>query len=155
MIKHILSVLLLCAILLLICGCSAYLPESETVSSGELLTPEYMAEISQKLAEGQNTTLEIPSEDYTSKIEDSSILEGDDSQTEDDSVTQVISTFQQTDCTATSNEIIVSVVYWTESGSVWHNKKDCSALARSKSIMNGSIHDAVEAGKERVCKRCG
>ena len=155
MIKHILSVLLLCAILFLVCGCSEYLPESEAVSSGEPLTPEYMAEISQKLAEEQTTTLEASSEDSALEIEDSSTLEVDDSQTEGNSVAQAISTSQQTDSDTTSDEIIVSVVYWTESGSVWHNKKDCSALARSKIIMSGSTHDAVEAGKERVCKRCG
>ena len=71
MIKHILSVLLLCTILFLLCGCSEYLPESETVNSGELLTPEYMAEISQKLAEEQNTTLEVSVATSNFGVEDS------------------------------------------------------------------------------------
>ncbi len=155
MTKYILSALLLCAILFLACGCSEYLPEHETISSGEILTPEYMTEISQKLVEEKHTSSEVSSEDSTLKTEDSSGLEVDDIQTEDNSVTQAIVTSQQIESSATFNETTVAVVYWTEGGSVWHNTKDCSALARSKNIMSGSVHDAVEAGKERVCKKCG
>lgn len=46
-------------------------------------------------------------------------------------------------------------VYWVKSGKVWHTTKDCPSLSRSKSILSGSVDDAMAAGKERVCKRCG
>ena len=156
MTKYVLSVLLLCVVLVFACGCSEYLPEHETISSGEVLTPEYMAEISQKLTEETHPSLEISGEDSTLRTEDSSVLDVDeDIQTEDNGVTQVIATSQQVESSVTPNETTVDVVYWTEGGSVWHNTKDCSALARSKNIISGSVHDAVEAGKERVCKKCG
>lgn len=48
-----------------------------------------------------------------------------------------------------------SVVYWTEGGSVWHVSKECSSLKNSKNIISGSVEEAQNAGKERVCSRCG
>ena len=48
-----------------------------------------------------------------------------------------------------------NTVWWTQGGSVWHVTSDCSALAKSKSLQNGSEADAAAAGKSRVCKRCG
>ena len=46
-------------------------------------------------------------------------------------------------------------VFWTVSGSVWHVTAECSALAKSKSVLSGSEGQAKQAGKTRVCKRCG
>ena len=155
MTKYIFSALLFCVMVFFTFGCSEYLPEQETISSGEILTPEYMAEISQKLVEEKNTSSEVSNDDSTLKTEDSSVLELDDIQTEYNSVTQAIVTSQQIEGGETPDETTIDVVYWTEGGSVWHNTKDCSALARSKNIISGSVHDAVRAGKERVCKKCG
>jgi hypothetical protein len=48
------------------------------------------------------------------------------------------------------------VVYWLESGSVWHVKKDCWRLAKTtQEIFSGTIDEAKEAGVERVCSSCG
>ena len=46
-------------------------------------------------------------------------------------------------------------VYWVEGGEVWHTTSSCPSLSRSKNILSGSLDDAIAAGKERVCKRCG
>lgn len=46
-------------------------------------------------------------------------------------------------------------VYWVKGGEVWHIKKTCQSLSRSKNILSGSVDDAVAAGKTRVCKKCG
>ena len=46
-------------------------------------------------------------------------------------------------------------VYWVKNGEVWHIKESCSSLSRSKNIQSGTVSDAIAAGKERVCKRCG
>ena len=46
-------------------------------------------------------------------------------------------------------------VFWTVSGSVWHVTAECSALAKSKSVLSGTEEQAKQAGKSRVCKRCG
>ena len=45
-------------------------------------------------------------------------------------------------------------VYWTKYGTVFHSHEDCSSLNRSEELIAGSIHEAKEAGRERLCKRC-
>ena len=52
-------------------------------------------------------------------------------------------------------EATEETVYWTASGSVWHVTRECSALAKSKSVQAGAEADAIAAGKTRACKRCG
>ena len=46
-------------------------------------------------------------------------------------------------------------VYWVAGGSVWHLHSECPSLLRSREILQGTVQDAIESGKERVCKRCG
>lgn len=43
-------------------------------------------------------------------------------------------------------------VYWTPNGSVYHIRRGCSTLSRSKIVYSGTI---AESGKSRVCKVCG
>lgn len=44
------------------------------------------------------------------------------------------------------------IVYWIDTGEVWHVRISCSTLSRSKNIHSGTIE---ESGKSRVCKVCG
>ena len=48
------------------------------------------------------------------------------------------------------------VVFWLENSKVWHISKSCSSLSKSdpNKIIEGSVSDAISAGKERVCKIC-
>lgn len=48
------------------------------------------------------------------------------------------------------------IVFWLESGSVWHSSRHCSSLARSDptKICSGYVEDARASGKERACKKC-
>ncbi len=48
------------------------------------------------------------------------------------------------------------LVYWTKSGSVWHESSSCSSLVNTAkdSLICGSEEDALFAGKERACKKC-
>lgn len=45
-------------------------------------------------------------------------------------------------------------VYWTPSGKSYHTTQGCSSLARSKTILSGSLDDALAAGKSDPCDRC-
>ena len=45
-------------------------------------------------------------------------------------------------------------VYWTAGGSAWHIYEDCGYLKRSKEIFSGSVNEAREQGKEKVCSSC-
>ena len=44
-----------------------------------------------------------------------------------------------------------SIVYWTPNGKSYHTTKDCSALSRSKTILEGTLK---ESGKHDPCDRC-
>lgn len=45
-------------------------------------------------------------------------------------------------------------VYWTKYGTVFHTHEDCSSLNRTEVLTNGSVLEAQQAGKARLCKRC-
>lgn len=44
-------------------------------------------------------------------------------------------------------------VYWTENGTTYHLDKDCSALANSSKIYEGTVEEAFKAGKVAECKK--
>lgn len=48
-----------------------------------------------------------------------------------------------------------TVVFWVEGGTVWHESRACSSVAKSDSVSSGSREDALAAGKERACLICG
>ena len=45
-------------------------------------------------------------------------------------------------------------VYWTPGGEKYHSTQDCPSLARSNTILSGSIREAQAAGKSEPCKNC-
>jgi hypothetical protein len=47
-----------------------------------------------------------------------------------------------------------ATVYWTEGGSVWHTDDRCGHLKRAKEILTGTVKEAIEAGKDKVCSSC-
>lgn len=57
--------------------------------------------------------------------------------------------------TIDSAESQAYTVYWVKNGEVWHTTRTCSTLSRSKTILSGTVEEAMLAGKDRVCKRCG
>ena len=99
-------------------------------SAGIPVTPEMLESVSLSLAQAASAT-EITEEDVvnvTVEWSDESL------KTEHDSLTDV--------------------VYWTESGSVYHVTDQCSSLKHSEKILHGSVEEALAAKKERLCKTC-
>lgn len=47
-----------------------------------------------------------------------------------------------------------AIVYWTPGGEKYHSTQDCPSLARSSTILSGSLSDAQAAGKSEPCKNC-
>ena len=45
-------------------------------------------------------------------------------------------------------------VYWTKGGSVYHLTEDCQHLNRSDELIVGTVDQALEANKTRLCKTC-
>lgn len=54
-----------------------------------------------------------------------------------------------------SPDAVLVTVYWTPGGGKYHVTKDCPTLKNSQTIREGSIQDALDAGKTAVCKTCG
>ena len=45
-------------------------------------------------------------------------------------------------------------VYWTRFGKVYHLDPDCQAIRNSQVIFSGSVEEAYEANRNRVCSFC-
>ena len=48
-----------------------------------------------------------------------------------------------------------TVVFWTESGKVWHVSSECPSLKKSINIKSGDLTAAETAGKKKSCSVCG
>jgi competence protein ComEC len=46
------------------------------------------------------------------------------------------------------------IVYWTPNGKSYHYSKNCSTLSRSKTILSGTLQQALDAGKTDPCNVC-
>ena len=47
-----------------------------------------------------------------------------------------------------------STVYWTPNGKSYHTTSECSTLSRSKTILSGTLDEAMAAGKTDPCNVC-
>lgn len=47
-----------------------------------------------------------------------------------------------------------TTVYWSKLGKVYHLYDDCDHLNANDVLYYGTVEQAAEAGKERVCKTC-
>lgn len=119
-----------------------FLAEHSTFEGGEILDDEKLSEIRSK----------VYGSDATETEETTDIIAQDSKpiQNETDINSYQSSSFE-TESSDSSDE--QNIVYWTESGEVWHLKNDCRYL-KNKKIMSGTLDDAKEAGKDRLCSAC-
>ena len=45
--------------------------------------------------------------------------------------------------------------YWLKSGTVYHISLDCTYIKDKENVLSGTVDEALAAGKERCCSRCG
>ena len=117
---------LILSILIISAMCACNFDESKrNLSGGELVDNERISAIKNEILSGDTET-----DSAESKVEeiDSSILEA----------------------YPDSGEI----VYWTESGEVWHKSTSCTHIKEDSELYAGTVTAAVEAGKSRPCGRC-
>ena len=98
-------------------------------SAGIPVTPEMLESVSLSLAQAASAT-EITEEDVVNV------------------------TVEWSESLKTEHDSLTDVVYWTESGSVYHVTDQCSSLKHSEKILHGSVEEALTAKKERPCKTC-
>lgn len=162
-------VLMLCTLLL--CSCA------DSVEDGVLIVPSsrnLYEETSAVVTESPETEVVVPqTESFTAEVpmaesvsEQVNLLFGDevfcdllaqyaeqmDAQT---AAVAAVLAYQQLRETVPKLPETEDAVFWTAGGSVWHVTAECSALAKSKSVLSGTEEQAKQAGKSRVCKRCG
>ncbi len=111
--------------------CCDFDESRNNLSGGVLLDDEKLSEIKNEILSGE--PLETVSEGVT-----------------DEETAQPTESAPSTEKHTESDDI----VYWTESGSVWHKSTSCSHLKNSKNILSGSVSDAEESGKTKPCSRC-
>ena len=162
-------VLMLCTLLL--CSCA------DSVEDGVLIVPSsrnLYEETSAVVTESPETEVVVPqTESFTAEVpmaesvsEQVKLLFGDevfcdllaqygeqlDAQA---AAVAAVLAYQQMQGMTGEAPLSEDTVFWTVSGSVWHVTAECSALAKSKSVLSGTEEQAKQAGKSRVCKRCG
>ncbi len=113
------------------------------LSGGELLDDEKMSEIKNDIFSGS-----LP-ETFVEETEPDKTTGSDDDFTSED----IYETENKNDDANddVSNE---QIVYWTKSGSVWHTNPDCHHLKKSTNVLSGTVEEAKEAKKERLCSTC-
>ncbi len=47
------------------------------------------------------------------------------------------------------------ICFYTAGGTVWHYDAGCASLSHSKNVCEGTVTQAILAGKARPCTRCG
>ena len=53
----------------------------------------------------------------------------------------------------TDSEDDEELVYWLQSGSYWHSDPNCRYI-KGKEVVSGTVNEAIEQGKKRLCKSC-
>ena len=113
-------------------SCSFFDTDNRFVG-GELLDDDMMSEIKEEI--------------FGSEIESSSDSDIEESSVNDDEDYETLDSEE-------NNESYDGLVYWTKSGSVWHTYEDCGSLKNSNNVFSGSVDEAIESGKNKLCSRC-
>ena len=126
----------ICAVIALLlsitaCACTAESPEV----GGVQVTPEMLESVSRSLAE-QEENDDSPETAHTAEIVPFKQKETAESQEENENIS------------------LTDIVYWTESGSVYHIDSQCGSLKNSTKLIQGTVEEALLSKKERACKTC-
>jgi len=156
-------VLIILAVLLCVSATACDFDESgNKFHGGEILDENIIQSIKDALITTEQTT-DISETESTQK--DTGTTESTNTEESDDQSTQ---TETKHDTTEKSEENTVvteaetkdndsesdeQIVYWTKSGETWHTKEDCYHIKKSE-YVSGTVEEAIEAGKKRVCKTC-
>ena len=121
------------ALLLLITACACTAEPSEV--GGVQVTPEMLESVSRSLAE-QEENDDAPETVHTAEIVPFGQKETSESQEDTEKIS------------------LTDIVYWTESGSVYHIDSQCGSLKNSTKVIQGTVEEALLSKKERACKTC-
>lgn len=150
-IKKIIILAVTIAICCSMCSCSLFIFDQAHFRGGLPLDDQLLSDIYNEIF----TDIESSNDNQNkeeSNIEINSSIENYDTDTPihyDEIITDSEENEETTK--AEENE---DVVYWIESGSVWHLKSNCRYIANKDNIISGSEEAAIAAGMKRVCSTC-
>ena len=147
--KRLLVVATLLILIFLFTACE----ENNDFRGGELLDSEKMSEIKSEII-GDLVTSEGETDSDINFNDTENDIGSDEtfSNNVDGDVTEKTDSAAQNGNDSQNTEKII--VYWTKSGKVWHLSENCRYIKNSEQI-SGTVEEAIEAGKERVCSSCG
>ena len=165
--KRLCLIILAISFVFMLCSCS--FDESEnSFRGGELLDDNKMSEIKDSLFTEETSKVEdteISTEDQNAKETENPTekqAEGEsDIETESpmEDKTEKQSELEATEAEETPETSVLpeenGTVYWTKGGSVWHVSRECYHIKKSNNVESGTVEDAIEAGKEKICSHCG
>ena len=144
--KSIALTVILIVFLLLLSSC-AYFREPDIIVGGDRLDDELLSEIRDEIFGTEESYLEEVSEVESEEISEESESSAPETESDSQSDTDVIEKGNE--------EADPKTVYWSEHGKVWHTDKACGYLKNSNVIHSGTVEEAKNSGKERVCSGCG
>ena len=140
--KHLIKIfsLIISFILLIaLCSCSVFTYDNSRFDGGDTLNEELLSKIENDIHGESETGESQTSESQTSESQTS------ESQTSES---------QTTEADNEGNKDDSNTVYWTSGGTVWHTRRDCSYLKKSKNILSGTVEEAISEGKNKLCSSC-
>ncbi len=155
--KHLIkatSVLLILTILTSLCSCSLFFFDNARFEGGRLLDDELMDEIRRKIFDTEASVAATDGETNNTHATDSSAPISSEYESAESSI-ELTSDSAETNAYSESDDPTETAVYWTEGGSVWHASSACSYLKNSQNVISGTLEEAINAGKERLCSACG
>ena len=139
-------------------SCRLFVPKNNAFYGGQVLDDNMMESIKENVLNtesGDNTEALGNGPVFVRPGEiESPVTDNEPSVEETASEMQEASAEESDTCEYTDLEFDESTVFWTEGGGVWHLFNNCGHLKRSKKIYYGTVEEAVEAGKEKVCSTC-
>ena len=149
-------------ILSVLLGGCAFNESANSFRGGELLDEDMMSELKESvLAENGSDLTETGLESLSGSNVDSETVadsvQSNEDTAENDGESETVNSdgtlTEETEKVAESEIGKADTVYWVKGGSVWHLSRDCYHL-RNKDVISGSVEEAQEAGKTKVCSNC-
>ena len=107
---------------------------------GDLLDEEKMSEIRNEVLGGSNG-------DSDNSIDNDATLKPEGTQKDTEGT-------ERNETERSDFEVdTATIVYWTDSGSVWHISRDCYHI-KNKEVASGTVSEAEAAGHKSSCKTC-
>ena len=143
--RHILILFSIAMILLLtvsLASC-AFDESKNNYRGGELIDDEKMSEIKNELLGAENDA----SNDHDTSLKPDADKDGEGTQRDTEGT-------ERNETERSDFEVdTATIVYWTDSGSVWHLSRDCYHI-KNKEVNSGTVLEAEEAGHKNGCKTC-